>query len=180
MPLKIFRLLFTRDGGMKTFECANVELDVRAPISVAWGLIADIPRWPEWRPTVLSISQILPGPLRVGTSYRVQQPGLPERDWTVTFFDDQRELTWETQAMGLRMVASHIVRRARSTSQIQLRFSLSGTLAPIILPFVRPKISRAIQLEIRSVKLAAEGLSISSGCFDVQANLERLLRCCEN
>lgn len=141
---------------MKVYECARVDLEIRAEIGVLWRLIADVEHWPDWTPTVLSVSRTEPGPMALGASYLVQQPDLPERTYTVTSLQDEREMVWESKATGIRMVASHEVRATRSGTYVKLIFSLTGLLAPIVRRLYAGKIASLVQREADSLRRVAE------------------------
>jgi Polyketide cyclase / dehydrase and lipid transport len=141
---------------VKVYDCARVDVEICAAVSVVWRLLADVERWPDWTPTVLSASRTDSGPLAIGASYRIRQPQLPERIYTVTALKDQAELTWETRATGLRMVASHEVWPTHSGSCAQLVFSVMGVLTPMVRMLFARKIDGMVRLEADSLRRAAE------------------------
>ena len=145
---------------MKVYECARVDLEIRAEISVIWRLIAEVEHWPDWTPAVLSASRTEPGQLALGASYLVRQPDLPDRTYTVISLQDEREMIWESRATGLRMVASHEVRSTRSGTYVKFKFSLTGLWAPLIRRLYAGKIASLVQLEADSLRRAAEQLRI--------------------
>jgi acyl-coenzyme A synthetase/AMP-(fatty) acid ligase len=144
---------------MKVYECARVDVAIRASIAVVWRLFEDIEHWPDWTATVLSAARTEPGLLTLGASYRIRQPDLPERIYTVTSLQEQREMIWETKATGLRMVASHEVRATRSGSCVKLVFSMTGILAPIVCRWYAGKIGGMVQLEADSLRRVAEQMA---------------------
>ncbi len=141
---------------MKVYECARVDVEIRASIGVVWRLLEDIEHWPDWTPTVLSALRTDSGSLTLGASYRVRQPDLPERLYTVTSLQDQHQMTWETKATGLRMIASHEVRSTRSGSCVRFMYSMTGVLAPIVCRWYAQKIGGLVQLEADSLRRAVE------------------------
>jgi ribosome-associated toxin RatA of RatAB toxin-antitoxin module len=85
----------------------SIEIDASA--ERLWHLTTDIERWPSFFPTVTSVARIDAGPLRVGSSARIKQPGQPERVWTVTACDAPQRFVWETKGLGLAMRATHAI-----------------------------------------------------------------------
>lgn len=146
------------EGGakVKVYDCARADVEIRATVPVVWRLIADVEHWPDWTPTVVSLRGTDSGPLSIGASYRIRQPGLPVRTYRVTSLQEQCEMTWETNTAGLRMVASHQVWPTHSGSCAQLVFSVMGVLAPLIRLLYAQKIGGMVNLEADSLRRAAE------------------------
>jgi hypothetical protein len=143
-------------SSVRVYDCARADVEIRAAVPVVWRLITDVERWPDWTPTVLSLCKTDTGPLTIGTTCRVRQPGLPERLYKVTSLQEQSEMTWETNTAGLRMVASHQVWSTHTGSCAQLLFSVTGVLAPMVRLLFAQKIDGMVNLEAESLRRAAE------------------------
>jgi hypothetical protein len=151
-----------RDEGakVKVYDCARADVEIRATVPVVWRLIADVEHWPDWTPTVVSLRGTDAGPLSIGASYRIRQPGLPVRTYRVTSLQEQCEMTWETNTAGLRMVASHQVWPTHTGSCAQLVFSVMGVLAPVVRLLYAQRIGGMVNLEADSLRRAAEQCAI--------------------
>ena len=67
-----------------------------------------------------------PGPLEVGHSARVRQPGLPPATWTVDEVVPGRVFAWTSRAPGVRTRAHHEVTPVGTGSQVRLTIEHSG------------------------------------------------------
>ncbi len=94
---------------------------IDAPQEVVWAVTEDIERWPEWTPSVESVTRIDHGQFDVGSAALIKQPGLPEAKWFVTAFTRGERFTWESRVRGIRMIATHEIRNAASGTQSVLR-----------------------------------------------------------
>ena len=68
---------------------------IRAPADVVWRLTTQLADWPSFLPTVQRLERLDEGPLRVGSSARIKQPGQPAATWIVTRLDPGREFIWQ-------------------------------------------------------------------------------------
>jgi uncharacterized membrane protein len=84
-------------------------LFIAAPADEVWRLTIDITNWPSFTPTMQRVERLDQGPVRVGSTARVKQPGQMPAVWTVTRLEPGREFTWQTKRMGTTMTGSHIV-----------------------------------------------------------------------
>lgn len=131
-------------------------ITIDAPAGVIWGLNVDVERWPSMTPTVQKVRRLEPGPLRLGSSARIKQPGQTAAVWTVTHFVDGHEFAWRTKRLGMTMEGRHVVdpleaSRCRSTLSVRLTgfgSRLFGTL-------IGPAITKALRLENQGFKTAS-------------------------
>ena len=109
---------------------------IDAPTGRVWQLTLDITDWPSFSPTMRWVRRLDDGPLRVGSTARIKQPGQPAAVWTVTRIVDEREFTWQTRRMGVTMTGSHLLEpvgdRCRNTLVLDLTGPLSRPLAALI------------------------------------------------
>jgi uncharacterized membrane protein len=82
---------------------------IGAPAEVVWRLTADVERWPEYTPTMRKVQRLDDGPLRVGSTARVEQPAQTPAVWTVSTLDEGRVFAWQTRRMGLTLTGSHTI-----------------------------------------------------------------------
>jgi carbon monoxide dehydrogenase subunit G len=129
---------------------------VAAPPERIWAIVADLPRWPDWTPTVTELSYLSGDALVPGATARVHQPRLRPAVWTVTDVAEGRSFTWTTGAPGVRAEALHRVAPDGAGSRVTLRFALSGPLAPVVGLLYGRRIRRYVRTEAASLKRAAE------------------------
>jgi uncharacterized membrane protein len=103
---------------------------IEAPADRVWQLTIDVTNWPSLTPTMQRVERLDDGPIRVGSSARIKQPGQTPAVWTVTRIDAGHEFTWQTRRMGMTMTGSHIVEdagdRCRNTLTIDITGPTSG------------------------------------------------------
>lgn len=136
---------------MKTTEFAiNVEID--APPSQVWPVMADVERWPEWTPSVRRIVRLTPGPLQSGSRVRIHQPKFPPAWWRVTAFEPGRSFTWVSVAPGLRVTARHDVEAAPGGSRVTLSIRYEGQFGPWFADRTRSLNERYLAMEALGLK----------------------------
>ena len=77
-------------------------VSIDAPAAVVCALTTDVAGWPRLSPTMQSVQRLDEGPLRVGSSARIKQPGQRAVVWTVTRLEPGREFSWHTVRRGCR------------------------------------------------------------------------------
>jgi carbon monoxide dehydrogenase subunit G len=115
---------------MKDF---SITVQIAASPERVWQVMSDIERWPEWTPTVASITRTNAGPLRIGARARIRQRWVRPTDWVVTALHEGRQFDWETRRAGLCVVARHLVEPnacggARATLSVQFKGVLGGII----------------------------------------------------
>ena len=73
-------------------------IDIAAPAERVWALTVDVESWPELSPTMTAVERLDGGPLRVGSTARVKQPGQRAKVWTVTAVQPGRPVPWRAPA----------------------------------------------------------------------------------
>ena len=120
---------------------------ISAPPSVVWRLTTDVERWPSYMPTVQAVTLLQPGPLRVGSSARVKQPGQTAAVRTVSSITPETEFTWETRRMGLRMIGRHLLEPDGDGTRNTLSIEVTGRGAGIFAAFFGGMIAKVLQRE---------------------------------
>ncbi len=92
-----------------------------------WETLEDLPAWPEWCPTFTSVQP--DGPLEVGTTARVLQPGLRPAVWTVDEVSRGRSFRWSSRGPGFVIVADHHLQPTGPGSTVRLSLRVTGPMA---------------------------------------------------
>ena len=131
-------------------------IDIQAPADRVWTALRDIEHWSEWTPSIISIRQLDPGPMTVGTRAIVRQPKLLPSRWQVTEVLEGRSFTWITLGPGIHVTARHSVEGAAKSSRATLSLDFSGLLGPLAARLTRGLNARYLDLEARGLKKYAE------------------------
>ena len=131
-------------------------IDIQAPADRVWTALRNIEHWSEWTPTIISIRQLDPGPITVGTRAVVLQPKLLPARWQVTEVLEGRSFTWITRGPGIHVTACHSVVGAANRSQVILSLHFSGPLGPLFAGLTLGLNERYLELEAQGLKKHAE------------------------
>ncbi|SCL57084.1 Polyketide cyclase / dehydrase and lipid transport [Micromonospora chersina] len=82
-------------------------VEIVADVDRIWAVQTDVERWPEWTPSVASARWLAPGPLALGSSARLEQPGLRPAVWRVTEIDPPHGFVWESDSPGVHSRGEH-------------------------------------------------------------------------
>jgi uncharacterized membrane protein len=107
-------------------------VEIAAPPATVWRVMADVERWPEWTPSVRRVKLLTPGPLRVGSRARIQQPGFPPAWWRVTELEADRGFTWVSTVPGLRVTGKHWIEAMNDGCRVTLSIYYDGWLGPLL------------------------------------------------
>ena len=132
------------------------DVTIAAPPERVWAVVVDVERWPERIPTVDAVERLDPGPLAVGSRFRLQQPRLPTAVWTVSELTDGSSFTWASRSPGVTVTASHVVEPHPDGSRLSLAVTVSGPVSPLGWLMTRSLTKRYVETEAESVKRAAE------------------------
>lgn len=131
-------------------------INIDAPQNVVWAVTEDIERWAEWTPTVTTVRVLGNGPFGLGSKVRIKQPGQPESEWIVTEYAAGESFTWKTRRPGLRMAATHQIKKNGDGTLNILRIEASGILAVLFWPLLRPAVRYALLKENQGLKARCE------------------------
>ncbi len=129
---------------------------IAAPADVVWRLTTDVAGLPSITPTMRTVERLDDGPLRVGSSARVRQPGQLPAVWTVTELDPGRRFVWQTRRPGLTMVGSHLVEPDGDGCRNTLVLDAKGPAARPVGWLLGPLLRKALRTENAGFKRAAE------------------------
>lgn len=110
---------------------------IECPSDKVWAVLADIPGWPTWTPTV-TFARRVSGDGR-GARFVLKQPLQREATWTVTDWEPGRSFTWERTGSPRHFVARHelVASGAGTISLVRLRVdgaraAMSAVLRPVL------------------------------------------------
>jgi hypothetical protein len=132
------------------------ETVIAAPVEVVWRLTADIESWPAVTPTVTDVERLDNGTLRVGSTARLEQPGLPPKVWTVTRLEPNSLFEWETRIYGVRFTGRHELAAADDGCRNTLVLDLTGRGAGLLGRLARKKLTNTLAAENAAFKNRAE------------------------
>lgn len=142
---------------------------VQIPVSpgLAWSVMADVERWPEWTTSVSRVKRLSGGPLQVGSRVRIRQPKLPPAWWRVTELNPGRSFTWVSRAPGVRVTAEHTAEARAGGTRVTLSIRYERMLGALLARWVGELNDRYLALEAnglqaRCVALAAGLCSLKS------------------
>lgn len=135
-----------------------VERDIDAPPATVWSQLSEIDRWHEISPTVDDVVRLgAPGPVAVGTRFRVAQPGLATAEYEITDWRPGTGFTWVARTAGVRTTASHELRPTAAGSRLKLSIEWSGPGAWLARALVTGKARRFMEQEAAAFAELAEG-----------------------
>jgi uncharacterized membrane protein len=135
------------------------EIRIDAPPEIVWAVTLDVGRWPEWTPTVTSVTRADDGPLVPGSVVRIRQPAQGVADWVVTEMVEGRRFAWQTVRPGLRMIAIHELDRDGTGTRNVLAVEAAGAAALLLWPLLRLAIRRALADENRGLRARCEAIA---------------------
>jgi len=116
----------------------------------------EVERWPDWTKSMRRIERLEDGPLGLGSTARIALKGAPASIWRVTEYAEERSFTWESRALSVHSIASHVIEPVDGGSRVTLSVRLSGPVATIMLPLLRSVARRNVALEAEGLKRRAE------------------------
>ncbi len=129
---------------------------IDAPVKRVWQLTLDVESWPRHTPTMQSVERLDAGPLRVGSTARIKQPGQAPAVWEVTRLTPQREFTWHTKRFGLTLTGSHLLETTERGCRNTLILDVTGFGARLLGLVAGRAFSGALAKENNGFKAAAE------------------------
>ena len=131
-------------------------IDIDAPPDVAWVVMSDGERWPEWTASVTSVRRLDTGPLRIGSRALIRQPRFPPAVWTVTTLEPGRRFVWKSGMPGMWVYGDHSVEAIPSGTRATLKLSYDGLLARLMGRLTRGITNRYLDMEASGLKKRSE------------------------
>ena len=137
---------------------AQHAVTISAPAGHVWTVYADVERWPEWTPSVTSVSVLDgTGALARGAAVRIKQPRMPGVTWVVTELDAGRSWTWGSTSPGVRTTAIHEIERIDDrTCRVRQLIEHRGALAGLVGRLTRARTRLYLEQEGAGLKRRAE------------------------
>jgi len=138
----------------------EVSVEILRPAQIAWSVLVDVERWPEWTESITKIERLDQAAFGPGSSVRISQPKLKTVVWRVSEFRQGRLFTWETHSVGVSTIARHTIQPNERGCIVTHTIEQKGWLAWLLRPFLRGLIGRYVQLEAQGLKRRCEDLRV--------------------
>ena len=138
---------------MRTFS-TTIEID--APAERVWQVMSDVERWPEWTPSVTSVTRTSGGPFGLGSTADVKQPKLAKAHFVVTAWDPPNGFDWIAKNPAVTAVGRHWIERTATGARVRLAVDFSGPLAAVIAWLYGGLTRRYVRMEAEGLKRRAE------------------------
>lgn len=134
-------------------------VSIDAPPEDVWRVLSNVTQWPLWTPTVTEVTALEGPELRVGSRFRVTQPKLRPATWTVTSAVSNSGFVWESSALGMVMVAEHLIEAVASgRTQVHLSFAFRGLLGAVLGRISKALVESYLATEATSLRKHVEDL----------------------
>jgi uncharacterized membrane protein len=138
--------------------------DIAAPAAMVWSVISDVERWPTWTDSIDEVRITSAGPLAVGSTATVKQPGMPLATWTVTEWEPGRSFTWEATGPGIRTSGIHTVApTGDGTSRATLAIHQTGPLDGVLRLLFGRRFRAFVAMEAAGLTRRSEDLAVAGG-----------------
>lgn len=136
---------------------SSASIDIGASLSRVWEVVVDVESWPQWTVSINSAKRLDDGPLRVGSSARIEQPKLRPMVWTVSELVPEKSFTWAGRVPGLVITGKHTL-TALDDGRVRLDLDAegSGPLAFFADVLTGRRVRHYVSLEAAGMKAAAE------------------------
>ena len=129
---------------------------IDAPAERVWQVLTNVENWPRLTPSITSVTSLDASPIAVGSRYRVEQPKLKPATYEVTHLETRRNFSWQAHSFGCRIKAEHLIRETDAASELVIRLTFHGFLAPLIGLLVASTTKEYIELEAQGFKNECE------------------------
>lgn len=110
--------------------------DVDVPPEEAWSRLAEVERWPEWAPHIISVTVTPPGPLTPASRGSLRIRRLGTSTFRMTAWEPPLRWEWTGGLPGVRIVYDHRFTPNGEPGATTLTWtvSLEGPLSPVVRP----------------------------------------------
>lgn len=141
---------------MKNKYCISKSLAIDSSPVKVFAVLKDIENWNSWTKSITNISFIDNSKFEVGERARVIQPNLSPAIWTITEIVENNSFTWQTKAIGVKMIAKHIVKSSEQATVAEIQMKFEGWLAPLIYKLKSKLVAEYLTMEINGLKNESE------------------------
>ncbi len=103
------------------------------------------------------VTRLDDGPFGLGSTARIEQPGLRPAIWTVTEFEPGRRFAWSTRLYGAPVLAAHTIEPTATGARNTLSLTLSGWRGRLLGLLLGGRMQDVLVTENASFRAAAEG-----------------------
>ncbi|MFI6443397.1 SRPBCC family protein [Kitasatospora sp. NPDC050543] len=131
---------------------------IDAPPERIWAALVDVESWPRWTASMTHVRRLEDGPLLLGSTARLKQPGLPAAVWRVTGFELGRSFSWLSAGPGVTTVGGHELERGPAGGmRLTLTLDQSGPLARPVELLLGERARRFLGMEAEGLRRCCEG-----------------------
>jgi uncharacterized membrane protein len=113
----------------------ETSVEIAAPVHEVWTVTRDIESWPDWSPTVDSVTRVESAPIAPvapGSTARVRQPKLRPATWVVDDVTEDRNFTWHTSGLSYRITAVHLFEPKGDSTSARLEVHITGAASRLL------------------------------------------------
>ncbi len=137
----------------------SITIDIAASPERVWSVMTDVARWPEWTPTVKSITRLDKGPITMKSRVLIRQPKIPPALWKVVEFNPGKNYAWVTVSPGVRITANHSITPIENGSRVTLSIQYEGVFGKLLGKWLTNLNNRYLNLEANGLKQRSENNS---------------------
>lgn len=128
------------------------QVEIDADPERVHAALVDVQQWPEWTASTRHAERLDDGPLAVGSTVKLDQPGLRQVVWRVVSLTPPEGFAWTSRVGGVTTVGDHrITPIGDHRVRVDLSVDQTGVLAPLV-GLLYGRLTR------RYMRLEAEGL----------------------
>ncbi len=131
-------------------------IEIKASMAHIWAVTYDIENWPQWTPTISSVKKCDREQTAVGSKAWVKQPAMKKTEWTITALNEPECFVWTARIFGMPSVATHTIFEKEGKTYNRLGFEMTGQLARLLGPILRPQLQKALIIENKGLKAFCE------------------------
>jgi hypothetical protein len=109
--------------------------EVAAPLEEAWHRLAEVERWPEWAPHILSVEVSPPGELGPTSNGAFRIKGLGRNTFRMSAWEPPNRWVWVGGVPGVRISYDHrFTASGHTATRLEWLVELRGPLAFLVRP----------------------------------------------